>query len=129
MQTQRVATVSVATTQAVQQGLTGDLKLVEGYNCLVRTQEDNNAINLHAFLGAGEGPPCDFWNPQDQEEDCDELIFTLNGLKPDNYELQVAGKSPISVIPTIIDEVEYVYIRLGDGRSKLVCQQEEPEDP
>lgn len=138
MQQQRIGSISIANdprstvlnqqlwgstqktnTQVVQQGLTGDVKLIEGYNCLVRTQEDNNAINLHAFLGAGKGLPCEFWEPDTSEEKCDELIFTVNGVKAVNGNLEVVGKPPVSVLAT---EDNSVYVRLGDGKSKLVCQ-------
>lgn len=63
-------------------GLTGDIRLVPGYNAAIRHR--GNQIELRAAPGLGEGKPCSFdfgrGGVQRDVPACGDLIYTVNGV-------------------------------------------------
>lgn len=79
--------------------LTGDVKVVEGYNISAYVNPSTNTLRLSAQVGGGEGMPCQI---PDQEEsgDCGTSLFRINGMKPDWYgNFLLQGGPGIAVIP------------------------------
>lgn len=77
------------------QGMTGDLKFKEGYNCSITVSETSNAIRFSARLGAGSGRTCyeiarteseeaqqELGNPLDNALRCEEALYSVNGVGP-----------------------------------------------
>ena len=62
--------------------LTGDIKIMPGYNMDVAVTLSSNTVRLSAEVGAGEGQPCEQLAPP-AEADCADLVYFINGIGPD----------------------------------------------
>jgi len=79
--------------------LTGDVKVVEGYNVAVYVSPETNTLRLSAQVGGGQGMPCQIPD-QEQSGDCGTSLFRINGMKPDWYgNFLLQGGPGIAVIP------------------------------
>jgi hypothetical protein len=123
-------------------GITGDVALQEGYNCLIRQDDAANALAVGASLGAGDGFPCTEFPLYEDEElpsdsvyyeggpACSEVIKTINGvggrqirIEPgagfdvtalDANTLQIAlNLNEFAVCADMYDNTEWVDISLG----------------
>lgn len=63
--------------------LTGDVKIMPGYNFAVAVIDRSNTIRLGAIVGEGEGIPCE--EILDVSRNCGDLIYRINGQSPDWY--------------------------------------------
>lgn len=76
--------------------LTGDVKLMPGYNMTISVIPGANSIRLRGIVGSGEGIPCE--EILETPRNCDELIYRVNGASPDWYgDLVVEGGPGIMV--------------------------------
>ena len=76
--------------------LTGDVKVMPGYNMVVSIVTSTNTLRLAAVVGEGAGMPCE--QVLDTYRNCDELIYRINGQSPDWYgDLILQGGPGISV--------------------------------
>jgi hypothetical protein len=91
--------------------VTGNVKLVEGTNCIISVQPSTNTIIVSAQVGAntdGEGQsPCGKWtdpistdltNCPVLDTLCNDVIYSVSGVVPDkNGNVQITASSPLTV--------------------------------
>ena len=89
----------------------GDVKLVEGTNCIISVQPSTNTIIVSAQVGAntdGEGQsPCGKWTDPISNDLtdcpvldtlCNDVIYSVSGVVPDkNGNVQITASSPLTV--------------------------------
>ena len=88
-------------------GLIGDLRFKAGYNVQLSLDPGDNAIDIGAQIGAGEGPTCEDiiidengFCPNNNCVNCDGLIRSVNGcLAPDGI-FRINGGSGVAVTPS-----------------------------
>ena len=76
--------------------LTGDVKFMEGDNFSISVIKGTDTLSLSAQKGAGAGLPCG----GEDDGNCGDLLYDVNGLSPDwygNFKLQ--GGPGISITP------------------------------
>lgn len=76
--------------------LTGDVKIMPGYNMLITVIGSSNTIRLSALVGEGAGIPCE--QLLEVPRNCGDLVYRLNGQTPDWYgDLILQGGPGISI--------------------------------
>lgn len=84
--------------------LVGDVKLIEGYNCQLTTNQVLNAIVINAGVGLGAGQPChdivvDHTGLRlDDCVTCDSFIKSINGVTSPSGELFLSGGNGFTVV-------------------------------
>ena len=76
----------------------GDIKFIEGYNVIIRTNEDT--FNITAAVGAGAGVPCE---PVYGAIDCGCGIYYINGKHPDwlgNFKFEGGKRIVVTTFPS-----------------------------
>jgi len=75
----------------------GDIKFIEGYNTIIRTNEDT--LSITAAVGAGVGVPC---APMYDEVECGCGIYFINGKHPDwlgNFKFEGGKRVAVTNFP------------------------------
>jgi hypothetical protein len=84
--------------------LQGHIALVEGYNCAIRQDEQNNRLTVSANLGAGKG------------RQCEEIPIFENEQKPDDSPFYTGGPSCKQILKSINGKGgKHLQIRAGRG--------------
>lgn len=127
--------------------ITGDLQLVEGFNCIIRQDNNANAIVIGAGIRAGAGEPCEEVQLFDDEaapEDspylsggpgCHQVIRSINGVSATN--LTITAGPGFQIQPDTVTENRLIINRslaefvLCDPAllSSIAASQEEDNTP
>jgi hypothetical protein len=92
--------VAVSGTAAPATKLQGEVLVADGFNFRSTLSPANGTWLLNAIIGEGAGIPCEVTLPA--AEDCDEFVFHLNGLHPDNLgRMRFEGGGGIQVEPDV----------------------------
>lgn len=88
---------------------TGSIRFVEGYNCCIEQNSQENVITINGCVGGGAGEPCDDALVTDNEAPpndrttldgglrCDEIVRTINGVGRRYFE--ILGGPGVEIIP------------------------------
>jgi len=88
-------------------GITGDIRLKEGYNTQIAVVADKNLIALSAVIGSGAGETCiDYLvtgsssltsDDGSECESCDSYIRSINGVATQNGDLTISGSAGVKI--------------------------------
>jgi len=75
----------------------GDIKLEEGFNCRILTDQNTSTITIVPLSGSGAGEPCTENDPGSGEDGCSDFIYSINGLDSNEGAVRFKGVPPLQI--------------------------------
>lgn len=102
----------VVDSKSIPEVFQNDVKLEEGFNCRIDTNQQTGVITITPVIGAGQGEPCLESDPKAGEDGCNDFVYSINGVNSSNSgDVGFHGVPPLQVFagdPSFRKGTDYV---------------------